>query len=132
MTAQLGNAADRRLGARDSGTSSRPATVAWTSWGHAPVLRGPHLLRAVPNLLATDAPLHHPRQSLGMLRVIRTPFLATHHVASLEARSAFHRWVSPPRRAASRHDRSGTRPPAASDMLFTRCVARQVRLGLTT
>jgi len=109
------------------------AILAWTSWGHAnDCCAGRIFCGPVPNLFATDAPAHHPQQSLGMLRVVRTPLIATHHVTSVGVRSAFHRWVSLPRRAASRHDRFGTRPPVASDMLFTRCAARQVRLGLTT
>lgn len=38
---------------------------------HARRARGSHLLRTAPSLFATDAPVHHPRQSFGMLRAIR-------------------------------------------------------------
>jgi hypothetical protein len=94
--------------------------------------RGPHLLRALAEVLRHGRPCSSPASVFWTAAGDQTPRCATHHVANLGARSAFHRWVSPLRRASSRHGRLGTRPSTASDMLFTRCAARQVRLGLTT
>jgi hypothetical protein len=131
MAAQLGHAADRGLEPRVPRTVLRSGTATMRGVTRWP-LRGPHILRN-----RAESPRHGrscspPASVFGTAAGDQTPWIATHHVANLGARSAFHRWVTMLRRAASRHDRFGTRPPVASDMLFTRCAARQVRLGLTT
>lgn len=96
------------------------------------LLRGPHLLRARAESPRLGRPCSSPPTFFWNERGDQTSPPATHHVARFRVRSAFHRWVSPLRRTSSRHFRPGTRPPVASDMLFTRCAARQARLGLST
>lgn len=92
MAVQLGHTADRGLEPHFARMVLHPGKATMRGVTRRP-LRGPHILRT-----RAESPRHGrscspPTADFGNAAGDQTPWVATHHVANLGARSAFYRWV---------------------------------------